>query len=242
VAAVKARLLATALEDPYANLALEEALFVEMKQPVLRVWDSSKSVVIGRAQKAEFETDLAYCSSHSIPVVRRITGGGAVYHGPGNINWSFFVPRPEVARMDAKGVFTTFAGILVGALAGCGLDCIFVPPNSVADSRGKVSGMAAFISRGGVLCHGTVLLSANLEEAERLTRPKAVTIERKYTRSRFVPMSNCGVDRGAFLEQLAIASGYQLEADEPTEGERRTASRLLVKYRSDEWNLGDPFS
>jgi lipoate---protein ligase len=239
---VKGRLLETVLEDPYSNVALEEALFAEMKQPVLRIWENKKAVVIGRAQKAELETDLSYCSNHSIPVVRRMTGGGAVYHGPGNLNWSFFVPRQEGVGLDAKGVFTSFAGILVRALAGCGLDCSFVPPNSVADARGKVSGMAAFLSRAGVLCHGTLLLSADLEEAERLTRPRPVTVERKYTRSRFVPMSNCGVKGEVFVEQLAAATGYQLRRDGLTEDERQRTSMLLEKYRSDGWNLGDPFS
>jgi lipoate-protein ligase A len=238
---VKGRLLETVLGDQYSNLALEEALFAEMREPVLRVWENKRAVVIGRAQKAEFETDLGYCRSNSIPIVRRITGGGAVYHGPGNINWSFFVPRQGRGGPDATGVFASFAGVLVQALAGCGVESRFVAPNSVADSRGKVSGMAAYISRLGVLCHGTLLVSADLEEAERLTRPKVVTAERRYSRSRFVPMSNCGVRRETFEEQLAGASGYQLERDELKENERRRADELLEKYRSDEWNLGDPF-
>lgn len=238
---MKGRLLETTLGDPYSNVALEEALLVEMKQPVLRIWENKKAVVIGRAQKAEFETDLGYCRSHSIPVVRRISGGGAVYHGPGNLNWSFFVPRQEGAGPDAKGVFALFGGILVRALAGCGLDCSFAPPNSVADARGKVSGMAAYISRGGVLCHGTLLVSADLEEAERLTRPRPVVLERKYARSRFVPMSNCGVRRDLFVEQLANVSAYRFVRDDLTDDERRRTSGLLEKYRSDRWNLGDPF-
>ena len=238
---MKGRLLETVLGDPYSNLALEEALFVEMKHPALRIWENKKAVVIGRAQRAEFETDLAYCKDHSIPVVRRITGGGAVYHGPGNLNWSFFVPRQEGAESDAKVVFTSFAGILVRALRDCGLDCRFVPPNSVADVNGKVSGMAAYISKAGVLCHGTLLVSADLDELERLTRPNPVTLERKYARSRFVPVSNCGVKPRTFVEQLANASGYVLDRDGPTEDERNRTNRLLEKYRNDEWNLGDPF-
>jgi len=238
---VKGRLLEVVLDDPYSNVALEEALFAEMKQPVLRVWENKRAVVIGRAQKAEFETDLSYCVEHSIPVVRRVTGGGAVYHGPGNLNWSFFVPRPEGVGLDARGVFASFAGILVRALAGCGLDCRFVVPNSVADARGKVSGMAAFLSRAGVLCHGTLLVSADLEEVERLTKPRPVTVERKYARSKFVPVSNCGVKRESFVGQLAAASGYQLGRDELTEEERHRTDMLLEKYRGVGWNLGDPF-
>jgi lipoate---protein ligase len=238
---VKGRLLETALGDPYSNLALEEALFVEMEQPALRIWENKKAVVIGRAQRAEFETDLPYCTGQSIPVVRRITGGGAVYHGPGNLNWSFFVPRHGGAESDAKGVFTSFAMILVRALRECGLDCRFVPPNSVADVNGKVSGMAAYISKAGVLCHGTLLVCADLDELERLTRPKPVTLERKYARSRFVPVSNCGVKPRTFVEQLANASGYELVRDGLNEDERNRTNRLLEKYRNDEWNLGDPF-
>lgn len=244
---MRGRLLEVEMEDPYANLALEEALLRQARLPVLRVWENQMSVVIGRAQLAQFETDLEYCSRNGVAVARRISAGGAVYNGPGNLNWSFIVPRdrgvsgPLMSR-DAKGVFSSFAALVVGALARCGVKGEFSPPNSIVAGGGKVCGMAAYLSREGVLCHGTLLVGADLAEVERLTRPSSFTLQRKYPRSRFVPVSNCGVERKKFVEQLARGDGEAYEASLLTDDEKELTSGLLPKYRSDSWNLGDPFS
>ena len=79
--------------EPAANLAMEEALFLMNEGFLVRVWRNRESIIIGRAQLAAFETDVAYCKDHGIPIVRRFTAGGTVYNGPGNVNWSLFVAR-----------------------------------------------------------------------------------------------------------------------------------------------------
>ena len=238
---MRGRLIETTLGDPVSNVALEEALFLEMELPVLRVWENQRAVVIGRAQVAEFETDLEYCRDHGIPVVRRFTGGGAVYHGPGNFNWSFFIPGGRWAVADAKGVFASFAASVVGALRECGVEGEFVPPNSVAVLGGKVSGMAAYISKRGVLCHGTLLASADLREVQRLTTPREGHPGRRYARSRNVPVTNCGVDRDRFVDALVRSSGGDFEAGVLTQAEETRLVSLLRRYGNERWNLGDPF-
>ncbi len=243
---MKGRLLEAELEDPYSNLALEEALFRTSKVPTLRVWENQQSVVIGRAQLAAFETDLAYCRRTGIPVVRRFTAGGAVYHGPGNLNWSFFIPGryfqegPWDTR-DANRVFDSFAGLVVGALQRCGVEAAFRRPNSLTDNRGKICGMAAYISRDGVLCHGTLLIDADLDLAERLTRPSRRRLQRRYPRNKFVKISNCGVEREKFVRELRSADGLELERRSLGRDELASASKMESKYRSERWNLGDPF-
>ena len=240
---VKGRLLDLVLEDPYSNLALEEELFMEAGVPTLRVWENQKSVVIGRAQLAKYETDLEYCRSRSIPVVRRMTAGGAVFNGPGNLNWSFFVPRNGRSpgpMGDAKSVFNTFAAIVNEALRKCGVRSEFVPPNTLVDDGGKICGMAAYLSKETVLCHGTLLIDADLKEVQMLTRPSATKIARRYPRSRFADVSNCGVKRSDFVSELA-GSWAGFETEEWTPAEEKTWYRLIEKYRSVEWNLGDPF-
>jgi lipoate-protein ligase A len=241
------RLLEATLDDPFSNLALEEVLFSGLRVPTLRVWSNQKSVIIGRAQLARFETDLEYCRGSSIPVVRRFTAGGAVYNGPGNLNWSFFVPRGTdetgAGLSDANRVFASFAAHVVGALQACRVVCEFKPPNSIVDRRGKISGMAAYISKGGVLCHGTLLVDADLKEVETLTRPGDEELARRYPRSRFTPVSNCGVEARDFVLKLAEGSEYDLEKDRLTTAESESTLRLVAsKYAVDAWNLGDPFS
>ena len=241
------RLLEVTLGDPFSNMALEEVLLKALRVPTLRIWSNQKSVIIGRAQFAKFETDLEYCRGSSIPVVRRFTAGGAVYNGPGNLNWSFFVPRgADVTGAgfdDANWIFASFAARVVRALRACGTDCGFKPPNSIVDLHGKISGMAAYISKGGVLCHGTLLIDADLEEVETLTKPSNQELAHRYPRSRFAPVSNCGVEIRDFVSKLAEGAGYDLERDRLTAAESEsTLSLAASKYADDGWNLGDPFS
>jgi lipoate---protein ligase len=243
---VNGRLLELELGDPYQNLALEEALFASGGPPTLRVWENQRSVVIGRAQLARFETDLDYCARNSVPVVRRFTAGGAVYNGEGNLNWSFFVPggggeRGPWGLGDPGRVFESFAGTVAGALSRCGVECDYRPPNSIFDARGKICGMAAYVSRDAVLCHGTLLINAPLDEVQRLTKPAGREPPRRYPRSRFAVVSNCEVGRKEFVDALAGGGGNSFEPGEATEEELERARRLLLRYRSDSWNLGDPF-
>jgi len=244
---LRGRLLDLTLRDPYSNVALEEALFRRLEAPVLRIWDNQKSVVIGRAQLAELETDLHLCNRKGVLVVRRFTAGGAVYHGPGNVNWSFLQPRPkrdgEGRVFDARDVFLRFAAAVVRALADCGVDCFFEPPNSIVTAEGKISGIAAYLSSVGEICHGTLLVDADLEEVGALTRPSAARAESRYPRSRDVKVTNCGVDRSRFVEALAARGPSDYVPGALTEEERAETTRLVAeRYGRDEWNLGDPFS
>ena len=234
----------------YANLALEEAMFRENKGLTVRVWTNERSVILGRAQLARFETDLDYCQVRGVPVVRRITAGGAVYHGPGNVNWSLFVGR-EFQGGDLRYVwgvgeiFKMAAGLVTEVSAKCGVETWLDEPNRILSEAGKVSGMAAYVSRDGLLCHGTYLLSADLEEARRLTEPTMVSLERKYTRSRSMKMANTGIELGAFIttfrDVVGGKVGREVDVVGPTGDELRAMDGLVGKYRSPIWNLGDPF-
>jgi len=117
----------------------------------------------------------------------------------------------------------------------------FIPPNTVATREGKVSGMAAYVSRTGTLCHGTLLVDADLGEVESLTTPADVELPRRYPRSRHTKVANCGVAVGKFVERLSsMGGGY--ETDGASEEELDECSRLVPKYASDAWNFADPFA
>ena len=76
--------------DPAWNLAAEEYLLTRREEPFFRLWQNADSVIIGRYQNAFAEIDLDFTQRERIPVVRRMTGGGAVFHDLGNVNYSFF--------------------------------------------------------------------------------------------------------------------------------------------------------
>jgi len=152
--------LASGCLDPFANLALEESLLEGSRLPrrAIFLYVDGPCVVVGRNQNPWIEASPSAC----VPVLRRISGGGAVYHDEGNLNWSLIVPRDEHDR-EAELAF------VASALASLGL-------RVEADERGalrfagqgpfsgaKVSGTARRILRDRVLHHGTLLVAADLE-------------------------------------------------------------------------------
>lgn len=229
------------------NLAMEEALFRLNSDALLRVWGNERSVIIGRGQLAEYETDVAFCAESRVPIVRRMTAGGAVYHGPGNLNWSIFLAgerRPK--DLSAATAFRVAGDIVVEALKSCGVDCARDAPNRVVNREGKISGMAAYVSRGGMVCHGTLLCSADLSEAQRLTTPRELSTKVRYVRSKPMKMANTSVTVRDFTEAISVAASVRIGTDfveaRPTAEELETADRMMaVRYGLDDWNLGDPF-
>ena len=238
--------------EPAANLALEEALFLKNEGVVLRVWENGESVIIGRAQLARFETDVAYCQANQIPIVRRFTAGGAVYNGPGNLNWSLFVARGIASgslryESSPHAIFRTASRPVLSALAAMGLEAWLDPPNRIITKEGKISGMAAYVSRRGFLCHGTLLVKADLGRVKALTTPSGDAIERRYTRSRDAKTANAALDVDSFIHTLvrtlADESRMALDKSEPNEKELELAASLLAtRYGDEKWNLGDPFA
>ena len=239
-------------DEPAANLALEEALFLRNEGLTVRVWENRESVIIGRAQLAQFETDVGYCKAQGIPVLRRFTAGGTVYNGPGNLNWSLFVARgidSGTLRYESSphAIFRGASRPLLSALAACGVEARLDPPNRLVTDEGKISGMAAYVSRNGFLCHGTLLFGADLHRVKALTTPAPDALERRYTRSRDVKTANAALDVDSFIHTfvrtIADEAKLAVETGSPDARERGLMKELLAsRYGDDDWNLGDPFA
>lgn len=238
--------------EPAANLALEEALFLRNEGFLARVWENRESVIIGRAQLADHETDVGYCREQGIPIVRRFTAGGAVYNGPGNLNWSLFVARdlgsgPLKYESSPHAIFRTASRPLLSALEETGVGARLDPPNRILTDGGKISGMAAYVSRKGFLCHGTLLVGADLRRVKALTTPSPGAIGRKYTRSRDVKTANAPLDVDSFIRIFVRTLGdetkMEMETASPDARELALAEELLEeRYGEEAWNLGDPFA
>ncbi|HEU68748.1 MAG TPA: lipoate--protein ligase family protein [Candidatus Acetothermia bacterium] len=169
-------LLDLACRDPRLNLALDEVILCEVARgavpPTLRVWRNGRCVVVGRGQRVEDEVDLEACCRLEIPALQRRSGGGAVYHHPGNLNFSLFLPLVG-PWTSVRQSLDRITGLLAQALGGrWGLPAeawegaVFV--------RGlKVSGSAQ-LRRRALLHHGTLLLSPDgiaMEEVLLALRP-----------------------------------------------------------------------
>jgi lipoate-protein ligase A len=143
--------------DPYLNLAYEEFL-VESAEPdeaILFLWQNHDTVVIGCNQNPWRECDLAAMERDGVKLARRVTGGGAVFHDMGNLNFSFIVPRNDydVVRQGS---------VIIGALGKVGLAAVQTGRNDITIEGRKFSGNAFLHRKTTSLHHGTILIGADM--------------------------------------------------------------------------------
>jgi len=170
--------------DPYENLAIEKELFEKVKSGKIpnffRIWRNRKSVIIGISPESKKEVRSKICFALGIPIVRRFTGGGAVYHDLGNINWTVALRstlKSSSLRNPLK-IYREFGGVVLRILEKFGLrGKIF--KNSVFVKNRKICGMAAYISSDSLLCHSTFLVNSDLEIMRRVLKMKFPVINLK---------------------------------------------------------------
>ncbi|NLB53642.1 MAG: lipoate--protein ligase [Syntrophomonadaceae bacterium] len=171
--------------DPYYNLALEEHCLQHFDdQDILILWQNVPTVVIGRNQNTLEEINLAYVKEKDIKVVRRLSGGGAVYHDPGNLNFTFIVNDTSgLNRYD----FTRFTHPVIKALDKIGIKAEDNGRNDITIGGKKFSGNAQYRQGKRLLHHGTILFDCNLEEMVRalnVSQEKIISKGVKSVRSR----------------------------------------------------------
>ena len=150
--------LETGSQDPYYNLAFEETVLRRRTQgEYLILWQNANTVVVGQNQNTAEEIDPAFVEEHHISVVRRSTGGGAVYHDLGNLNYSFISDAGEAERLTME----RFTRPVVEALRGLGLEAEASGRNDILVEGRKVSGTAQWVMGGRILYHGCLLFDAD---------------------------------------------------------------------------------
>lgn len=140
---------------PSKNLATEYYLFKKSDKPVIILWQNQNCVVIGRNQNAYKELNLHYIKENNIDVVRRKSGGGAVFHDIGNINFTFIYP------FSPEHTFKTFTKPIIKSLNKLGLNAKISGRNDITIFDKKISGNAQFIEDDKILHHGTLLFDVN---------------------------------------------------------------------------------
>jgi len=132
-------------------------LLLTAQEDVLLFYINRPTVVVGSNQSIEAEVDTAYCQQQGIEIVRRISGGGAVYHDLGNINFSFIVGRIAQTALDHH-----LLDRMIATLQSLGIDAVAGARKEIFVNGKKVSGTAAFVSRDRLLFHGTLLYRSDL--------------------------------------------------------------------------------
>ena len=230
--------------DPRFNLALEEYLLMSPDVPAacIMVWQNEPAVIIGRNQNVYEEVNQAYIEGHNIHVVRRITGGGAVYHDLGNINFSFINPTNR-KRID----FSIYNQIIISILKSIGIESELNSRNDIAIDGKKFSGTSQHIHRNRVLHHGTLLYDTCFDKLEAVLRVDPIKYQSKSVksvRSRVTNISSylpeklpVSVFKGIIVNKLCDelqAKPYTLTAYDLANVYRLQAD----KYSNWEWNYG----
>lgn len=144
--------------NPYFNIAAEEYVLKNFTEDCFMLWRNEPCIIAGKHQNTLAEINLDFIEEHKLPVVRRISGGGTVFHDLGNLNFTFIKNGSSEKLVN----FRKYTEPIIGALATLGVKAIFEGRNDLTVDGKKISGNAEHIHKNRVLHHGTLLFSAEL--------------------------------------------------------------------------------
>ncbi|BBI35454.1 lipoate--protein ligase [Cohnella abietis] len=234
------------ITDPSLNLALEEYILRSLPDTddYLLFYINEPSIIIGKNQNTVEEINAEYVEENGIHVVRRLSGGGAVYHDHGNLNFSF------IMKDDGQSFhnFKKFTQPVVQALRELGVEAELTGRNDLQVGERKISGNAQFSTRGKMFSHGTLLFDSEIENvvsALKANAEKYVSKATKSIRSRVANISEF-LDEPMTVEQFKqslLTSLFEGEKEIPyyelSEQDWANVRKLAdERYRSWEWNYG----
>lgn len=167
--------------DPRYNLALEQYVFDSLPRghSFFLLWQNDRAVIVGKHQNTYAEVNAQYVREHGLYVVRRLSGGGAVYHDLGNLNFTFICDLVPSEAIDYK----KFCVPIVDTLKEFGVQAEFTGRNDMTICGKKFSGNAQYIRRGRVMHHGTILFSSDLSAMAQALHVDAAKLRTKGIRS-----------------------------------------------------------
>lgn len=234
--------------NPRYNLALEEYVLKNLDGEYFFLWQNEPTIVIGKHQNTISEINLDYVEKKGIHVVRRMSGGGAVYHDLGNINFSFIQEKKDLADFD----FSFFTRPIVDLLGELGIKAEFNSRNDLAIDGKKFSGNAQYIFKKKILHHGTLLFNSEMEELVNSLKVSKDKIESKGLKSIKSRVANIKDHIGKdskikevsdFKDALFEHMKNRMEEFEEyvlTENDKKEIEKLKKeKYDKWEWNYGE---
>jgi len=229
--------------DPYWNLAAEEYLLKELKEPVFRLWRNSKAVIVGKNQNTLSEINLEYVSKNHIPVIRRLSGGGAVFHDLGNVNFTFI--DNKTTNEDSSKMFRRFTLPIIEALNSIDVKAYLKGRNDLLIDGKKFSGNAICIHKKRILQHGTLLFCSSMNNLSGALQNKPEKFLGKAVQSNRSRVTNISeylkqkMTVSEFINFLKKYIGSNYEIYEYTKSDLAAIDKLVQdKYMLDSWNFG----
>lgn len=147
--------------DPYFNIATDEYIFKHLREDCFMLWRNDNAIIVGKHQNTQAEINKDYVKEHGIHVVRRLSGGGAVYHDLGNLNFSFTRTGDNAEEMID---FKRYTQPILEVLQSLGVQAEFSGRNDLLIEGKKFSGNAEHVFKNKVLHHGTLLFSSHMPD------------------------------------------------------------------------------
>ena len=229
----------TGSTDPYFNLAAEEYLTKNKAEEICMLWRNRSSIIVGRNQNTMSEIDYDFVTENKIPVVRRMSGGGAVFHDLNNLNFTYIVNGGEF------GDYVGFTNELREFIATLGIKTALSGRNDILAGGRKFSGNAQYKYHNRLMHHGTIMINADISHLAAALRPDESKIASKGIKS--VKSRVANLSEFAEIDVLSFMEGFKkyIKRNPDIEDYKLTdrdiaeiEESVSKKYSTFEWNFG----
>ncbi len=228
--------------NPYFNIATEEYILHNFAEDMFYLYRNSPSIIVGKNQNTLAEINYEYVNTRKIPVVRRLSGGGAVFHDLGNLNFCFITKRAGHEGID----FRSFTTPIIDALLNVNINAKFTGRNDLTIDGKKFSGNAQYHHKSKTLHHGTLMFSANINDLSAALKVKPSKYQSKGIKSVKSRVTNIAshLETPLTIEQFIDLIAKQVISNDKqryllTEVDKKQINVLVKnKYNTWDWTYG----